>query len=169
MSKTYRRSILSLSVGTVLILTACAVRSVTPGDTMEVNMDFDLSSIGMRHGWALLTPPELKYTGSNDAEGIARGKVLFQQHCQKCHGETGIGDGPLAKELKIKPANLQKISNDKSNTYLVVEINNGKGDMPKWQDFLTKQQTYDLTNYIRTLKKSDQPKNKEKTSEQNKG
>lgn len=136
----------------VLMTSACAVRSIAPGDTMEVNMDFDLAGLDMRHGWAYLTPPKLTYIGSNDEDSIARGKELFLQHCEKCHGPTGTGNGELANALKIKPANLQTITNEITNTYLVVQINNGKGSMPQWQDFLTQKQTYDLTNYIRTLK-----------------
>ncbi len=120
---------------------------------MEMNMDFDLSAMDMRHGWAFFTPPKVTYVGNNDEDSAKRGKKLFIQHCQKCHGETGIGNGTLAKEMKIRPANLQNLNSEVTNTYLVVQINNGKGAMPKWEDFLNQQQAYDLTNYIRTLKK----------------
>jgi mono/diheme cytochrome c family protein len=141
-----------LFVSLLLVSSACAVRSITPGDAMEVNMDFDLAALDMRHGWAFLTPPKLTYVGTNDKESVQRGKALFSQHCQKCHGTYGRGNGPLAKKLTQTPANLQTITNDITNTYLVVQINQGKGDMPQWQDFLSQEQTYDLTNYIRTLK-----------------
>ena len=132
------------------IVSACAVRSITPGDTMEMNMDFDLASMDMRHGWAFMTPPKLTYVGVNDEDSVKRGQKLFSQHCQKCHGPKGTGDGPLAKKLNITPANLQNVSSETTNTYLVVQINNGRGDMPQWQDFLSQKQAYDLTNYIRT-------------------
>lgn len=135
-----------------LVFSACVMRSITPGDTMEMNMDFDLSAVDMRHGWAFMSPPKLTYVGTNDEDSIARGQKLFEQHCQKCHGESGVGDGPYAKQTKIKPANLQNLTGDVTNTYLVVQINNGKGAMPRWQDALNQQQSYDLTNYIRTLK-----------------
>ena len=39
-------------------------------------------------------------------ESIARGRMLFLQNCTMCHGETGRGDGPLAKSLPLQPANL---------------------------------------------------------------
>ncbi len=119
---------------------------------MEMNMDFDLAAMDMRHGWAFFTPPKLTYVGSNDLDSIARGEKLFTQHCKKCHGRKGVGDGPLAMKMKIKPANLQNLTGDVTNTYLVVQINNGKGAMPRWEDFLNQQQAFDLTNYIRTLK-----------------
>ena len=137
----------------LLFLSACAIRSVTPGDTLEVNMDFDLAALDMRHGLQLLTPPELKYVGIDDKKSEQRGQKLFVQHCQKCHGPKGFGNGPLAEKMKIKPANLTEIDLGTTNTYLVVQINKGRGDMPAWQDFLTEKEMFDLTNYIRTLSK----------------
>ena len=148
----FNKSTCALLIAGTLLLGACAVRSITPGDTMELNMDFDLAAMDMRHGWAFMTPPKLTYVGVNDKDSVARGKKLFAQHCLKCHGETGVGNGPLAKKMKIKPANLQNLTGDVTNTYLVVQINNGKGNMPRWQDIINQQQSYDLTNYIRTLK-----------------
>ena len=136
----------------IFLASGCAVRSVTPGDTMEINMDFDLSSISMRHGWAYMSGPAPKYVGNSDPESIARGKKLFKKNCQKCHGPKGTGDGPLAKKLNIKPANLQIISDEITNTYLLVQINDGKNDMPQWKDYLTQKETVDLTAFIRSLK-----------------
>ena len=146
------RSTFYILMALVLVQSGCAVRSVTPGDTMEINMDFDLSSLSMRHGWAFMSGPAPKYTGNSSPESIARGKKLFQKNCQKCHGPSGKGDGPLAKKLNIKPANLQKIGDEITNTYILVQINNGKGDMPRWKDYLTQEETVDLTAYIRSLK-----------------
>lgn len=131
---------------------ACTVKSIAPGDTMEMNMDFDLAALDMRHGWFFTSSPQVTHIGELDKDAAARGEKLFVQHCQKCHGPSGVGDGPLAQKLKIKPANLKSISKEITNTYLVVQINRGKGNMPNWEDLLTTKETYDLTAYIRTLK-----------------
>ncbi|MEM7646860.1 MAG: cytochrome c [Pseudomonadota bacterium] len=150
------QSPLKIALTALLLLNLqCAIKSIAPGDTMEINMDFDWSSADMRHGWDMFTPPQLTYAGETDQDSIKKGGVLYKKHCQKCHGPTGVGNGPLAKELNIQPADLQTITNDITNTYLVVQINNGKGNMPRWQDILTKQQSFDLTNYIRTLRKKN--------------
>jgi mono/diheme cytochrome c family protein len=34
------------------------------------------------------------------------GPELFHFYCASCHGETGVGNGPVASELKRQPANL---------------------------------------------------------------
>lgn len=31
-------------------------------------------------------------------EALQKGRALWQRHCRSCHGETGRGDGPAAKE-----------------------------------------------------------------------
>jgi mono/diheme cytochrome c family protein len=148
--KTMIKSIILPSI-CLLAFSACAVRSFAPGHGgMEMNMNLDLSAMNMRHGWAVFSSPT-KYD-SKDQDSIARGKALFEQHCQKCHGVTGVGNGPKASALNKKPANLKNISHGTSNTYLIVQINDGKGEMPRWQDFLSERETVDLTNYIRTLK-----------------
>ncbi|HWE74571.1 MAG TPA: copper homeostasis membrane protein CopD [Stellaceae bacterium] len=47
------------------------------------------------------TSPE-PFTAAN----IATGDALFQQHCVACHGKLGEGDGPLAAQSPIPPADL---------------------------------------------------------------
>lgn len=36
----------------------------------------------------------------------ARGAHLFAEHCTACHGTRGAGDGPVALQLAVPPANL---------------------------------------------------------------
>jgi mono/diheme cytochrome c family protein len=40
------------------------------------------------------------------AADIATGKQDFMQYCAQCHGADATGDGPVAADLKRKPANL---------------------------------------------------------------
>ena len=40
----------------------------------------------------------------------AGGETLFARHCASCHGASGAGDGPLAAELRVPPANLRTIA-----------------------------------------------------------
>ena len=37
---------------------------------------------------------------------IAQGSKLYAEHCAACHGPTGNGDGPDAKDLKPRPPSL---------------------------------------------------------------
>ena len=60
---------------------------------------------------------------AQEAEVITLGRVYYQQYCAGCHGATAKGDGPLASQLKVTPADLTQIS--KKN----------KGEFPQWRVF----------------------------------
>ena len=131
---------------TALMLTGCQNTAKT-----EANEPVDLTNKDMRHGWTILTGPKRTLLGVNDKDSILRGKKLYAKHCAGCHGKDAKGDGFVGKSFNIKPANLTKISGQESNYYLVLQINNGRGSMPKWQDLLTPRETWDLSNYIQSL------------------
>jgi mono/diheme cytochrome c family protein len=44
------------------------------------------------------------------AEESLNGKDSFDIHCAMCHGASGRGDGPLARELKTRPADLTTLA-----------------------------------------------------------
>ena len=140
---------LRFSILLLFLLSACTSATMIPGEGIDA--EIDLSQLDMRHSWKVFTGPERTVIGVNDVNSIERGRKLFTKHCQACHGPNGEGDGPLAKQKKIKPANLKNLARNAPNYYLVVQINNGKSDMPRWQDLLTPEQTWDLTNFIQSL------------------
>jgi len=53
---------------------------------------------------ALLTVNTLDVSANSSLAYEGRG--LYVSHCQLCHGTRGKGDGPLAKAMKISPADL---------------------------------------------------------------
>lgn len=136
-----------------VVLVGCQVNSIRPSGG-GLDMDIKLSSKPMRHGWAYFSKPHSTELTVRDEASVERGRQLFLQHCQKCHGADGKGKGPLAEALKLKPANLTLLPNEVNSSYLLVQINEGKGSMPQWKDLLTHKQTSDLTNYLRELASS---------------
>jgi mono/diheme cytochrome c family protein len=38
------------------------------------------------------------------------GQALYSEYCAVCHGDSGKGDGPMARVLKVQPANLTHIA-----------------------------------------------------------
>jgi mono/diheme cytochrome c family protein len=51
----------------------------------------------------------LVHDGSVRAQGGAeRGPELFRKHCASCHGETGMGDGPIAWLVFPRPRNFAR-------------------------------------------------------------
>src|SRR5260221_6255298 len=74
---------------------------------------------------------------------VPSGQELFREHCAQCHGADGTGSGPMAKILRVHPADLTAISKQASGQFpadRIVEIIRyggniqGHGDqvMPIW-------------------------------------
>ena len=73
-----------------------------------------------------------------------QGPALSKAYCASCHGADGKGDGPMAKSLKVKPANLTRIAARNGGTSPLMRIEriisgewqlpngHGTGEMPVW-------------------------------------
>lgn len=84
----------------------------------------------------------------------ARGKSVYEHHCQTCHGPTGRGDGPAAASLKVSPANFQRFQSFlKSDEELLRTIEHGVvfSPMHSWRGQLTDGEMQDVVAYIRLL------------------
>ncbi len=83
-----------------------------------------------------------------------RGKAVYEQHCQHCHGRAGRGDGPDAGSLKVPPANFQRFQSFlKSDEELLRTIEHGVvfSPMHSWRGQLTDGEMQDLVAHIRFL------------------
>jgi len=104
--------------------------------------------------------------GAEEEDSTAyEGRRLYVSYCQLCHGPAGKGDGPLAKSMKIEPANLTTTVRSRSSTILK-KIITGEGRqtitgrdrhnlisdaMPEWQGVFTDGQVDALIAYLRFL------------------
>jgi mono/diheme cytochrome c family protein len=88
-------------------------------------------------------------------ETLAAAEQLFSDNCVLCHGEKGMGDGPGAKTIKVKPANFTdpKVQASETDGALFWKMSNGRGPMPAWKDELTEEERWKLVGYIRKLGK----------------
>jgi mono/diheme cytochrome c family protein len=69
---------------------------------------------------------------------IAEGKGDFSWQCSSCHGESGKGDGPMAKMLIKPPADLTAISEKNGGTFPfwhVYRVIAGKSPVPGHETF----------------------------------
>jgi mono/diheme cytochrome c family protein len=88
-------------------------------------------------------------------ETLADAEQLFTDNCVLCHGEKGMGDGPGAKTIKVKPANFTdaKMMAEETDGALFWKMSNGRGPMPAWKENLTDKERWELVGYIRKLTK----------------
>src|SRR5580658_809621 len=67
---------------------------------------------------------------------LAAGKQSYVEHCQKCHGEKGDGQGEKAAELTIAPSDFTN-ANEMGGLHdgqLFQEITKGELPMPAFED-----------------------------------
>ena len=87
-----------------------------------------------------------------DEVSLQRGKILYNIHCQVCHGVQGHGDGPLANYFDRTPQDLtgsQIAAEFDGAVYLT--IIKGFGQMPALFENLTPHETWDVVNFLHTL------------------
>ena len=86
-----------------------------------------------------------------NAASVGRGKTAYTARCLSCHGRSGKGDGPSAKDFSESPGDMTKLGGQ-SDGAIFWKITEGKKPMPPFKAKLSEQQRWDLINYLHTLK-----------------
>ena len=82
-------------------------------------------------------------------------ETLYINNCAKCHGLTGLGDGPSVGSLSTQSGLNLTILQEMSDEEIKNIISVGKGmEMPPWELLLDDDQLQVLTEYVRTLANS---------------
>lgn len=85
-------------------------------------------------------------------ESVLAGRMLFQQNCIVCHGETGRGDGPQAAGLDPAPTDFRLHLPLHTDPQFFAFIANGYpgSAMPAWRDSFTDEEIWNLVNFMRS-------------------
>ena len=107
--------------------------------------------LGAQSGWTI--PPDAaneKNPLSASPDVLKEGKSQYNQHCEKCHGKKGLGDGPDVdrKDRKSRPANLTFTRNP--DGVIFYKIWNGRHDprMPAFKSEMTREEVWQVVTYI---------------------
>ena len=97
---------------------------------------------------ALLTNP-LAATPAN----IEEGKLQYERFCQHCHGETGKGDGLVAKAYKGVPVYSSDALKAVNDGHIYHVITHGKGRMWPHGSQISSQNHWKIVLYVHELQK----------------
>lgn len=87
-----------------------------------------------------------------DEKSVSAGKNVYINQCACCHGAAGNGDGPAAKDLTPSPGVLSAPQMwEQTDGELFWKITQGRKPMPCFGNKLSKEQRWDVVNYVRTL------------------
>ena len=76
---------------------------------------------------------------------VESGSAVFRTYCASCHGADAKGDGPLASNLRVAPADLTRIARRNHGKFDAAKVHraidgrdpreiHGGSDMPVWGD-----------------------------------
>jgi mono/diheme cytochrome c family protein len=93
---------------------------------------------------------------AGDASLVRMARAAYGRHCRSCHGNTGLGDGPMARNLGTFPGDFSKKEwQEKYNDgeiYFMSFI--GRDEMPNFESQITdEEERWAIVNYIRSFKK----------------
>ena len=113
---------------------------------------------GSSSGWTLGQDAETKKNPlAADAKALATGKAVFKDKCAKCHGQTGLGDGPDADPDHREHQDLTnaKWADRNPDGVVFYKVANGRRrpKMPAFKEELTEQQIWAVVAYVQTLRK----------------
>jgi mono/diheme cytochrome c family protein len=93
-------------------------------------------------------------------EAVTRGRALYTEHCEPCHGPKGKGDGPEAKPGHEAPHDLSDPALQKRLTdgEILWKVTEGRSDgghvlMPAFaEDIPSEEDRWKVVHFVRTLK-----------------
>jgi len=98
----------------------------------------------MRHVPAKDHDRKNPYEGQDDA--VAAGRIVFSDHCSKCHGENAEG---TKKRPSLRSARVQQEATEGDLHWLLVNGNMARG-MPSWSK-LGDPQIWQTIRYVKSL------------------
>lgn len=95
--------------------------------------------------WLLLAVCASAQEKTEKLLAVERGASSYRAHCAVCHGKSGVGDGPLADQLRFAPPDLTRLERRNGGRFdseMVQRIIDGRWpvrghggpEMPVWGD-----------------------------------
>lgn len=98
---------------------------------------------------------KMENTAVFDGEGKIIARQLYSKHCKSCHGKTGLGDGPKAKELDTPSGDFSSEGfQSQTDGELFYKTTFGRDDMPAYDKKIgSDEDRWLLVSYMRAMKK----------------
>jgi mono/diheme cytochrome c family protein len=144
-------------IGTVMLGVVAAAATLRPDASTSATLQESDGSSGK--GWTIPTggskepnPIELS------PEVLEKGKKVYENSCQKCHGKEGKGDGPDA-DPDMPPEDLtdpeRAVRNPDGTMFYKIWNGRKSPKMPAFKsEGLTKDEVWQVIHFVKTFRKS---------------
>ena len=95
-----------------------------------------------------------------DAPSIVAGSLHYADQCSQCHGVAGHGDGPAARDLPVRPADLTAphfFAHREGDLFWWISVGRNNGTMPGFSDVLGERERWEIVEFIRARAAGAQP------------
>ena len=134
----------------IILLALCSVLIACQSLNTDSRDRFEFQQ-KIRHGVIPLDQMEVKKLNlyPYSQKRIKNGQRLYTDHCLKCHGPKGRGDGQLAKDLSLSPTNLNQAIVGLRDFTFYLKISKMSGNMPGWKTPLSSKELEDIAMYLK--------------------
>jgi mono/diheme cytochrome c family protein len=103
---------------------------------------------------ALIVVGVVTIAAALDLADAPRGKAVYGQYCQACHGPKGQGDGWVMFYPPVTDLTADRVKS-RTDKQLLTTIHQGRSNtaMGSWRLVLSDEERHDVLAYIRTLQK----------------
>ena len=90
-------------------------------------------------------------------QALDAARILYDDHCERCHGKSGRGDGADATKFSTSPRDLTDKTrmSEQSDAALFYKISEGRKPMPEFKTKLTEEQRWQLVLLMRSMGSSE--------------
>ena len=88
---------------------------------------------------------------------LERGKKIFNIYCITCHGERGLGDGPVIDPFPIPKSLQSDAMRSWKDGHIFHVITKGQGIMPSYAQQVQPMDRWAVIHYIRALQRAEHP------------
>ena len=138
---------LLLSLVVVIVVVACS-------QVNQKEQSYYQEQKNIRHGIVPTKPnvSQVNIQAKLEKDITKIGEQIYTRDCLRCHGATGEGNGPEAKNQERPPMNLKQTVNQVKHFDFYLSISQMDGSMPGWNHPYTDEERRAIAAYLKTFK-----------------